>query len=519
MKDITFTFPEKPPKVYFTRDVNYLETGLMTVKAKYADGTDFFLLNPKKKVIMTAPGLFFEFYIYRFGWEDTEGIYTAELRKGSTVVASDTTIVKHFPPCEEGYQECIHGDLWKCVNEAMKLVEKSSKACVRDGFYNTNESVPSVLRLDVGTKDIMITKGGYEDLILNNLEVLKGKTTSVAGIMVPKIRGYISCNSTPSGAGIWVKEIWTTSQAVATATEITKSEFIAEIQKLGKIKLSKLKLSGVYGEWLYNPSLFGGIVRYVIYNSHTHRDRGMSIGNINIKNPPTDVKDIFFTDSGLPFPKNETETFDREDALGAIGKLPFIGFGFTSKVTPATIPVNPKTYAVKFKLDGYKEKVVSSVIVKEGQTTSVSVTLEKAEAPPSECTTDADCPSGYVCKSGKCVKEGPLPPEAVKFGLSEIVDNHLPGWITGYACGECGGRWWEYKCPAGYKRTECRSEPVGSHGCCSRCSVIFVKCESVAAPPPVTPPPSPPVVPPPPSKAYLQATSSPSGARIWLKKR
>ena len=381
MKDITFAFPEKPPKVYFTRDVNYLETGFMSIKAKYPDGANFILLNPQGKTIMTVAGLheFFSFHLYRFTWEDTEGTYTAQLRKGGTVVASDTTKVKHLPLCEEGFQECIHGDLWKCVNEAMQLVEKSSKVCVRDGFYNTNESVPSVLRLDAGTKDIMITKDGYEDLILKNLEVIKGKTISVAGVMVPKIRGYISCNSTPSGAGIWVKEVWTPAHAVAAKTGMAKSEFVAEIQKMGEIKLEKIPPSAAaFKTWLQS-SLFGVNIRYVIV-SNDHR-RSITIANMSVRNPPTDVKDIVFTDNSLPFPEYETEIFNRADALAAIGKLPFVGFGFTGKVTPATIACNPKTYALKFKMGGYKEKVVSNVVVKEGKTTSISVTLEKTGAP------------------------------------------------------------------------------------------------------------------------------------------
>lgn len=33
-----------------------------------------------------------------------------------------------------------------------------------------------------------------------------------------------------------------------------------------------------------------------------------------------------------------------------------------------------------------------------------------AGAGPPECTTDADCPSGYICRNGKCVApEGPEP--------------------------------------------------------------------------------------------------------------
>jgi PKD repeat protein len=68
------------------------------------------------------------------------------------------------------------------------------------------------------------------------------------------------------------------------------------------------------------------------------------------------------------------------------------------------------------------------------------------------------------------------PPDAAKFKLSEVVENHLPEWISGYACAGCGASY-PYKCPAGYNRTVCRSERGGTHGCCPSCMVAFVKCE------------------------------------------
>jgi len=93
----------------------------------------------------------------------------------------------------------------------------------------------------------------------------------------------------------------------------------------------------------------------------------------------------------------------------------------------------------------------------------------------------------------------PTPPDVAKFGLKEIVENHLPEWITGYACAACSGGY-KYNCPTGYKRTECRPEPNGSHGCCPRCMVAFVKCEQEGVAPP--------------TKGYLKVNTSPTGALV-----
>ena len=93
-----------------------------------------------------------------------------------------------------------------------------------------------------------------------------------------------------------------------------------------------------------------------------------------------------------------------------------------------------------------------------------------------------------ACTAEKSIQLEPLaapplvqPPEVAEFGLSEVVENHLPGWITGYACASCSGGY-AYKCPSGYKRTVCYVQTrLGVHGCCSSCIVAFVKCERVAA--------------------------------------
>ncbi|MCK4526775.1 PEGA domain-containing protein [candidate division WOR-3 bacterium] len=67
---------------------------------------------------------------------------------------------------------------------------------------------------------------------------------------------------------------------------------------------------------------------------------------------------------------------------GAPPTPPPTGFTDTGKITPAMIEVEPSTYDVMFKISGYKDRIVSNVIVSEGATKSVSVTLELEAAPP-----------------------------------------------------------------------------------------------------------------------------------------
>jgi len=61
---------------------------------------------------------------------------------------------------------------------------------------------------------------------------------------------------------------------------------------------------------------------------------------------------------------------------------PPTGFYDTKKATPSTIEVDPATYDVMFKLTGYKDKIISNVVVSEGATKSVSATLESEYVPP-----------------------------------------------------------------------------------------------------------------------------------------
>ena len=61
---------------------------------------------------------------------------------------------------------------------------------------------------------------------------------------------------------------------------------------------------------------------------------------------------------------------------------PSTGFTDTGKVTPSTIEVDPAAYDVMFKLTGYKDKIITGVVVSEGATKTVSATLELEVTPP-----------------------------------------------------------------------------------------------------------------------------------------
>ena len=58
------------------------------------------------------------------------------------------------------------------------------------------------------------------------------------------------------------------------------------------------------------------------------------------------------------------------------------GFYDTGKVTPSTIEVDPVAYDVMFKLTGYKDKIITGVVIPEGATKTVSATLELVVTPP-----------------------------------------------------------------------------------------------------------------------------------------
>ena len=63
-----------------------------------------------------------------------------------------------------------------------------------------------------------------------------------------------------------------------------------------------------------------------------------------------------------------------------------------------------------------------------------------------------------------------------EFHFPEVISNNLPISVEGYSCASCSGTY-NYLCPKGYHRTECEYAEGGSHGCCTSCIVVRVKCE------------------------------------------
>ena len=103
--------------------------------------------------------------------------------------------------------------------------------------------------------------------------------------------------------------------------KINKADFLAELQKHGRIRIGDIPpSSSVNYSWTYEPSLFEGDLRYVIF-----RFPGASCIHItNIKHPPIRVENIDFPDTGFPIGEGDRELFDRAEALDAIDKLPSV---------------------------------------------------------------------------------------------------------------------------------------------------------------------------------------------------
>ena len=91
----------------------------------------------------------------------------------------------------------------------------------------------------------------------------------------------------------------------------------------------------------------------------------------------TGVYSLFLYDS-----RDTPVSSDTASITGGVAPPP-TGFTDTGKVTPATIEVSPAMYDVMFKLTGYKDKIITGVVVSEGATKTVSATLE-LETPPEE---------------------------------------------------------------------------------------------------------------------------------------
>lgn len=201
--------PRGAPKVYFNRDIYYrFARTIMRIKFDNAAGLTCYLISPYNEVLLSRKIARFSlgFFLYTVVYGDPVGLYTAELRQNSNVVASDTAELRELPTCELDEKYCLHGDLWRCIDGKMQLYQEHSPQCIREGFSNTGVTVPDVLRLQEGIWDIMITKEWYVDKTFKNIKIEKGKTIEIIMNLTPKPKGALSVGSTPKGARIWVKQ-------------------------------------------------------------------------------------------------------------------------------------------------------------------------------------------------------------------------------------------------------------------------------------------------------------------------
>ena len=76
--------------------------------------------------------------------------------------------------------------------------------------------------------------------------------------------------------------------------------------------------------------------------------------------------------------------------------------------------------------------------------------------------------------------EPKYPPIPVsEFHFTEIVENHLPEYIIGWAEATCSG-YYNYVPPTGYSRVSCEYGDMGSHGGCPSCFMVLVRCDKIS---------------------------------------
>ena len=176
-----------------------------------------------------------------------------------------------------------------------------------------------------------------------------GAPTSSLAVIAPRVKPppYAGMSKTISGNGVFTYELpigasysigeWEvvliagrkqiasdTMVVVIGATppgKTNKADFLAELQKHGRIRIDQIPLSSSANySWTYTPSLFEGILRYVIFRFPGGSDIHIS----NIKNPPIRVENIDFVESCFPIGEGDRELFDEKEALDAIDKLPSV---------------------------------------------------------------------------------------------------------------------------------------------------------------------------------------------------
>ena len=105
-------------------------------------------------------------------------------------------------------------------------------------------------------------------------------------------------------------------------TEITRSEFNAEIQRRGQIDLTRILTTKTMDTWWK----FAGEIRFMNHEYY------IIISNINLRNPPSRVEDTCFYDREY----SALVSIKRDSALVTIEKLPFEGI--TRTVTFKSVP-------------------------------------------------------------------------------------------------------------------------------------------------------------------------------------
>ena len=237
------------------------------------------------------------------------------------------------------------------------------------GFVDTGKVTPSTIEVDPATYDVMFKLTGYKDKIILNAVVLEGATKTVSATLesevTPPTKGYLTVNTSPTGATVTVdiafpcgttpvtkceldtgtKTVKITKSGYNTVTRsvtitagattdlgtitltltgvpptgITKSEFIAEIQSRGVIDLSKVSISRVLNNW------------FKVVDSIRFEDQGyiIIIMHIDLRNPPSRVEDIIFYNNNY----SALTSIDRAKGLAIINKLPFGGEAPPTKKT------------------------------------------------------------------------------------------------------------------------------------------------------------------------------------------
>ena len=166
-----------------------------------------------------------------------------------------------------------------------------------------------------------------KDLELGDYEVtwtLSGRDTLIASIRVTDTS--VTCLSVTSGAcnsatppGVTISSFTVTGYLKSAVAEMTKGEFLTEIQNRGEVDLSEITTTLGWNKWVKKG--YAGHWR-IDYSDGTKYL--IEIWNLHVRNPPTMNTDINFVDvspaTPIPIPKIETAW-----ALARINALPFVG--------------------------------------------------------------------------------------------------------------------------------------------------------------------------------------------------